>query len=354
MAATMVAHHSGHFCCFYSLVLPLRICSFNRAPYHGVPNICLVAPEPRPLLVSASAAGERVESSTLTNDSVNLLPLQKAIEKKDGDAVKEAMNKLREAGWGTLWNSQPSVSRRSTFIRELTTLGIKNAEKLGAPSVRDDVTFLLTVVGSTSLLAILASRLPGDWGFFVPYLIGSISFVVLAVGSLAPGLLQAGTVSFSSFFEDNQDRVIRHEAAHFLVAYLLGVPIVDYSLDIGKEHVNLVDEQVQKRIYEGKVDAKDLDRLAVVAMAGLAAESLKYDKVTGQAADLLSLQRLINRSKPPLSKEQQQNLTRWAVLFAASLLKNKSEAHESLMGAMSKKSSVFKCIQEIENASPKG
>ena len=46
----------------------------------------------------------------------------------------------------------------------------------------------------------------------------------------------------------------------FSVAYLLGVPIVGYSLDIGKENVNLIDEKVQKRIYEGKLDSKDLDR----------------------------------------------------------------------------------------------
>lgn len=31
-------------------------------------------------------------------------------------------------------------------------------------------------------------------------------------------------------------------------------------------------------------------RLAVVAMAGLAAEGLKYDKVIGQSADLFTLQ----------------------------------------------------------------
>ncbi|MCO5584244.1 hypothetical protein L7F22_038168 [Adiantum nelumboides] len=213
---------------------------------------------------------------------------------KDGDAVMDALEQLRQAGWAKLWNSQPYVSRRTTFVRELTTLGIKNAEKLGIPSVRDDAAFLWTVVGVTSVLAVLAGQLPGDWGFFVPYLIGSISLVVLGIGSIAPGVLQAAIVSFSSVFEDYQDRVLRHEAAHFLVAYLLGVPIVGYSLDIGKEHVNLVDKKIQKRIYEGKIDSKVLDKLAVVAMAGLAAEGLKYDKVTGQLADLFSLQRLIN------------------------------------------------------------
>ncbi|XP_042493481.1 uncharacterized protein LOC122073049 isoform X3 [Macadamia integrifolia] len=210
--------------------------------------------------------------------------------------------------------------------------------------------FLFTVVGTTGFLGVLTSQLPGDWGFFVPYLIGSISLIVLAIGSISPGLLQAAIGGFSSVFPDYQERIASHEAAHFLVAYLLGLPILGYSLDIGKEHVNLVDKKLEKLIYSGQLDAKELDRLAVVSMAGLAAEGLKYDKVVGQSADLFTLQRFINRSKPQISKEQQQNLTRWAVLFAGSLLKNNKGAHEALISAMSKKATVLECIEAIENA----
>ncbi|RDX86948.1 hypothetical protein CR513_31649 [Mucuna pruriens] len=310
---------------------------------------------------------------------VDLKTLESAISKKDSDAVKEALTQLGEVGWAKKWSSQPYVSRRTTSLRELSSLGIKNAENLAIPSVRNDAAFLFTVVGTTGFLAVLAGQLPGDWGFFVPYLIGSISLVVLAVGSISPGLLQAAIGSFSSLFPDYQERIARHEAAHFLIAYLLGVPILDYSLDIGKEHVNLIDERIEKLIYSGQLDAKELDRLAVVSMAGLAAEGLTYDKVVGQSADLFTLQRFINRTKPPLSKDQQQNLTRWAVcyqtlyiyslistrnirilvlkkssclhvLFAASLLKNNKVVHEALMAAMTNKASVLECIQAIENA----
>jgi len=41
---------------------------------------------------------------------------------------------------------------------------------------------------------------------------------------------------------------------------LLGIPILGYSLDIGKEHVNLIDERLEKLIYSGQIDAKELDR----------------------------------------------------------------------------------------------
>ncbi|KAK8652760.1 hypothetical protein V6N13_126785 [Hibiscus sabdariffa] len=289
-------------------------------------------------------------SSSAAAPDVDLNTLESAISKKDSDAVKEALDQLSQIGWAKKWSSQPYVSRRTTSLRELTSLGIRNAENLAIPSVRNDAAFLFTVVGTTGFLGVLAGQLPGDWGFFVPYLIGSISLIVLAVGSISPGLLQAAIGGFSTFFPDYQERISRHEAAHFLIGYLLGLPILGYSLDIGKEHVNLIDEKLEKLIYSGQLDAKELDRLAVVAMAGLAAEGLQYDKVVGQSADLFTLQRFINRSQPKLSNDQQQNLTRWAVLFAGSLLKNNKEIHEALMSAMSKKATVLECIQAIENA----
>lgn len=290
-------------------------------------------------------------SSSAPLTSIDFTPLESALAKKDSDAVKEALDQLSEVGWAKRWSSQPNISRRTTSLGELTTLGMKNAENLAIPSVRNDAAFLATVVGTTGFLGLIAGQLPGDWGFFVPYLIGSISLVVLGVGSTSPGLLQAGIGAFSSFFPDYQDRIVRHEAAHFLVAYLLGLPILSYSLDIGKEHVNLINDKLEKIIYSGQLDAKELDRLAAVSMAGLAAEGLTYDKVVGQSADLFSLQRFINRSKPQLSKQQQQNLTRWAVLLSGSLLKNNKAVHEALMAAMSKKATVLECIQAIEMAS---
>ncbi|KAL5703814.1 hypothetical protein ACHQM5_022320 [Ranunculus cassubicifolius] len=292
----------------------------------------------------------RASSSAAPAPGVDLQGLELAISQKDSDAVKEALDQLSEIGWAKKWKSQPYVSRRTTYLRELTNLGIKNAENLAIPSVRNDAAFLFTVVGTTGFLGVFAGQLPGDWGFFVPYLLGSISLVVLAIGSISPGLLQAAIGSFSFFFPDYQERIASHEAAHFLVAYLLGLPIMGYSLDIGKENVNLIDPKLQKLIYSGKLDTKELDKLAVVTMAGLAAEGLKFDKVVGQSADLFTLQRFFNRTKPQIGKEQQLNLTRWAVLFAATLLKNNKNSHEALMASMSNKATVLECIEAIEKS----
>ncbi|OMP11673.1 hypothetical protein CCACVL1_00356 [Corchorus capsularis] len=295
--------------------------SFHYDYYFKYSGKCFKLNPRKELRIRASS------SSSSAAPGVDLKTLESAISKKDSDAVKEALDQLSEVGWAKKWSSQPYVSRRTTSLRELTTLGIKNAENLAIPSVRNDAAFLFTVVGTTGFLGLLAGQLPGDWGFFVPYLLGSISLIVLAIGSISPGLLQAAIGGFSQFFPDYQERIASHEAAHFLIAYLLGLPILDYSLDIGKEHVNLIDEKLEKLIYSGQLDAKQLDRLAVVSMAGLAAEGLKYDKVVGQSADLFSLQ----------------------VLFAGSLLKNNKAIHEALISAMSNKATVLECIQAIEN-----
>lgn len=46
----------------------------------------------------------------------------------------------------------------------------------------------------------------------------------------------------------------------------------------------------------------------------------------GQSADLFDLQRILLRSKSKLSDNAQQNITRWAVWYAAQMLKaNKAE-----------------------------
>lgn len=47
---------------------------------------------------------------------VDLKTLESALAKKDSDAVKEALDQLREVGWAKRWSSQPYVSRRTVSL----------------------------------------------------------------------------------------------------------------------------------------------------------------------------------------------------------------------------------------------
>lgn len=66
-------------------------------------------------------------------------------------------------------------------------------------------------------------------------------------------------------------------------------------------------------------------------------------------ADLFDLQRLLLRSKSKLSDVQQQNITRWSVWQAASLLKQYKAEHEALVEAMARGAPVTECVQVIES-----
>lgn len=74
------------------------------------------------------------------------------------------------------------------------------------------------------------------------------SFPASAGGETCAAGCRSGGLSSSSYlcpplslptlcsvvFPDYKERVVRHEAAHFLTGYLLGVPVANYSLTLGK------------------------------------------------------------------------------------------------------------------------
>eukprot|EP00889_Picochlorum_renovo_P004701 jgi/Picre1/31731/NNA_007082.t1 len=177
--------------------------------------------------------------------------------------------------------------RRPVSIGELRLMGVKDPESIARIS------------------------LPGDWGFWGAYLTGGISIAVLAIGSTSPGVLQWAIDSFSKIFPDYKERVVKHEAAHILTAHVLGVPVAGYSLMLGKEHTDLAEAALQKRLVEKQLEASEVDRLSIIAMAGATAEAMNYDDVMGQNADMLDLQRIMWRSTSKMSDSQQKK-TRWA------------------------------------------
>eukprot|EP00775_Hariotina_reticulata_P006078 gene6078-6317_t len=231
----------------------------------------------------------------------------------------------------------PSV-RRNVFMGELKQMGIKKPDLIAVPSTRNDAAFLFTVVGVCSVAAVLLGQLPGDWGFFTSYLTGGIVLGVLAVF----------IDKFSQLWPDYRERVVAHEAAHLLLGYLMGVPVTSYSLGIGQEHVEFAEAKIQARIITRDLTDAEIDALAVVSVAGIAAEGLKYEDVLGQTADLSDLQRILLRSKTKMSANQQQNITRWAVWRAAMLLKQYKAEHEAVQAALAQGSSIDKVVQVIE------
>lgn len=84
-----------------------------------------------------------------------------------------------------------------------------------------------------------------------------------------------------------------------------------YSLLLGKEHTDLAEAALQQRLIERTLTQEEVDKLGVIAMAGATAEAMAFEEVMGQTADMLDLQRIMNRAGSKMGAQAQQNQTRW-------------------------------------------
>lgn len=82
----------------------------------------------------------------------------------------------------------------------------------------------------------------------MPYLTGGIVLVVLAIGSTAPGLLQFFTDKFQTIFPDYRERVLKHEAGHFLVSQALALHCGVLHCMVSRGIAMLAGEQVVCRL----------------------------------------------------------------------------------------------------------
>ena len=167
------------------------------------------------------------------------------------------------------------------------------------------------------------------------------------------GLLAVAIDRFARVNPEYRNRIARHEAAHFLVGYMLGVPVAGYSLGLGTAHTDFLEAKLERKVY-GRIAIKESTMLplACVSMAGVAAEAMAFEEVQGQEADLRDLQRILNKTEPKMGDQTQQQVTRWAVWQSASMLKRHEASFMALVDAMEAGASVADCLKAIE-AAPK-
>lgn len=156
----------------------------------------------------------------------------------------------------------------------------------------------------------------------------------------------------SSQSSEYRQRIIHHEAGHFLVAHLLEVPAESYTLSaweaikaglpgLGGVVLALpVDERA------GETSEQQLNRYCIIGMAGIAAETETFGVATGGADDRRQLRALWLQAKKPESTADTQ--LRWALLQAQTLLKKQKAAYEALVVAMCERATVEDCRERIE------
>lgn len=164
----------------------------------------------------------------------------------------------------------------------------------------------------------------------------------------------------AGFSPQHRDRIIRHEAGHFLVAYLLGIPISGYTLTAwealkqrqpGQGGVSFEDQELASQLEQGILSAQMLDKYCKVWMAGIAAETQVYGNAEGGADDRQKIRTVLTPLGFSVSAQEQKQ--RWAALQARTLLQENWSAYEALVDAMRKRTNLADCLQLIHNTSNK-
>jgi hypothetical protein len=154
---------------------------------------------------------------------------------------------------------------------------------------------------------------------------------------------------------EHRDRVLRHEAGHFLVAYFLGIPITGYTLTAweafkqgqpGLGGVTFDSEKLSPDALNVPEMRLTFERFCTVWMAGIAAETLVYGSAQGGEEDREKIRiavSLVGRHVNDLALKE-----RWSIQQARTILQNHWTAYEALAEAMKERASVAECCQVIQ------
>ncbi|MEB3342653.1 ATP-dependent Zn protease [Okeania sp.] len=188
--------------------------------------------------------------------------------------------------------------------------------------------------------------------------IATFSILVLATIDVLGWQGQGGTIIVDlveGTSSERRERIVRHEAGHFLVAYLLEIPISGYALSAWEAFrqgqsaqggVRFEDEKLAAQLNKGMISEELLNKYFTVWMAGMAAEDFVYGNSQGGAEDRTKITAVLTQLKRPGQSKIKQS---WASAQARTLLENNHSAYEALVKAMTERASVSDCYQVIQN-----
>lgn len=210
------------------------------------------------------------------------------------------------------------------------------------------VAVVIFAVTMASLLGPLVSLSPAVVAVFVAVGLGVFSLDQLGLGGRIGNILMDAVAWTSG---DHRQRVLHHEAGHFLAAVLLEIPVEAYTLNTWEAWRRGIPGQ--GGVVFGPSDPaaltrltpQSIDRYCQVWMAGMAAEQMVYGDAQGGGDDTAALGQFwlaLGRSPAEVPLKQ-----RWATLQAKTLLEKHRDAFEALVTAMGDRASVADCCALI-------
>ncbi|NJL49300.1 MAG: ATP-dependent Zn protease [Leptolyngbyaceae cyanobacterium SM2_5_2] len=217
----------------------------------------------------------------------------------------------------------------------------------------------LNTIAIVIFLTTMASLL-GPLVHLSPALVAGVAATGLGVFTLDQLNLQGRignilTDSLAWLSPEHRQRVLHHEAGHFLVAVLLDIPIEAYTLSTweawqrglpGQGGVIFGFSDLDPQALQERQTPQWIDRYCQVWMAGIAAEQMVYGNAIGGDDDTRALSILwqgLGRSKTESLMKQ-----RWAALQAKTLLEQHRPAFEALVEVMAARQPVETCRETVQ------
>jgi hypothetical protein len=182
----------------------------------------------------------------------------------------------------------------------------------------------------------------------------AVIFGILVIGTLDSFLLKS---KISTLLLDSiagldpvyRQRIIHHEAGHFLVAYILDIPVTGYSLtawEALKQGRSAQGGVMFAPLENNRISAELLQRYCTVWMAGIAAEKIIYNRAEGGSEDRQKVRSVMTIvGKPSQEITHQENL---ASIRAKSILETHQEAYQALVKAMTDRTSIQDCYHLLQ------
>jgi hypothetical protein len=180
--------------------------------------------------------------------------------------------------------------------------------------------------------------------------LGAVTFDSFRFQSLGLTLLLDTLARLSPRY---QQRVLHHEAGHFLVAHLLDLPIQSYTLSVWEAFRQGNVDQCGVLLHQPSNVAppdwmkSNIEKLCTVWVAGGVAEDLKYGSIEGNEADLRQLRQSLSSLdlNPKLYTKQ-------ATRRARQLLQEHGQAYEALVSQMKMRQPITECCRVVEQFQP--
>ncbi|WP_373478358.1 ATP-dependent Zn protease [Geminocystis sp.] len=205
-----------------------------------------------------------------------------------------------------------------------------------------------------AIFSITLSVLLGPLFNLSPFIPASLTFLMLSFITIDTlSWKNQGVNLLLNIFasKEEKERIIYHEAGHFLTAYLYNIPIIDYSLspwEAVKKKISgsggvIFDNNFipNKKSQDLKEFNSIIERFGIVLMAGIAAEKFIYNNSEGGQEDRQKFQEIY--SNLTLTYSNFQLKQRLAIIQATTIIEQNKESYLALVEAMKQRKSVAEC-----------